>query len=265
MTGLLQLLLLVSVTLGSEPSCPACSKYDYEERMLERIIRMEFAFENVLKENKAVSKTVEQDLTRIKEENERLQAVIYALKDQQEQAERKLVSLMEVVERNQSSTLERILSTSNNTLEQIIADFNNMKEQIATSMVYFHAHYPQTTTTLTTGEVIVYTTVETNKGNGYSSTTGKFTAPARGLYLFFMHTCTLPNKYSYLYLVKEKSVLIASVERDSTYYSCSSSQAFAQLDAGEAVWVQCSIGGSSRQLFENAYHWTTFGGAFIHS
>ncbi|XP_052761734.1 complement C1q-like protein 4 [Mya arenaria] len=175
MTGIFQLLLLVSVTVASEPSCPACSKYDYEEKVLERMIRMEFAFENVLKENKATS-------------------------------------------------------------------------------------------SLSTGEMIVYKTVETNHGSGYSSTTGKFTSPARGLYLFSMHTCTTADKYAFLTLVKEGSVLIASVHYDKDYNSCSSSQVFVQLDAGETVWVQCSYGGSTMQLYDNqSYRWTSFGGALIHN
>ncbi|XP_052761729.1 uncharacterized protein LOC128204353 [Mya arenaria] len=208
MTGILQLLLLVSMTVASEPSCPACSKYDYEEKVLERMIRMEFAFKKVLKENKAISKTVEHDLTRIKEENERLHATVDALKDHKEIAERKLVSLMEEVERNQSSTLEKIVSDSNTTLEQTIVAFNDIKDQIATPLVYFHARSPQTSS-LSTDEVIVYKTVETNQGNGYIATTGKFTAPVPGLYMFFMHTCTRPNTYGYLQILKEGSVLIA--------------------------------------------------------
>ncbi|XP_052762381.1 heavy metal-binding protein HIP-like [Mya arenaria] len=263
MTGLLQLLLLVYVTVASEPSCPACSKYDYEEKVLERMIRMEFAFENVLKENKAVSKTVEEDLTRIKEENTRLHATVDVLKDQQEQAERRLVSLMEEIERNQSSILEKIVSDSNTTLEQTIAAFNDMKDQIATPLVYFNAHFPQTTS-LSTGEVIVYKTVETNQGSGYSATTGKFTAPERGLYLFFMHTCTSSTKYSYLQIVKDGSVLIRSVQYENNASTCSSSQVFVLLDVGETVWVQCSSGGLSRQLDEShSYRWTSFGGAII--
>ncbi|XP_052761363.1 collagen alpha-2(VIII) chain-like [Mya arenaria] len=264
MTGLLQLLLLVSVTVASEPSCPACSKFDYEEKVLERMIRMEFAFENVLKENKAVSKSVEQDLSRINEENERLHATVDALKDQQEQAERRLGSLMEEVERNQSNTLEKIVSDSNSTIEQTIAAFNGIKDQIATPLVYFHARSPQTTT-LSTGEVIVYKTVEINQGNGYSPTTGKFTAPVGGLYLFTMHTCTALNKYAYLQIMKEGTVLIASEHYDKERYTCSSSQAFVQLDAGEHVWVQCSSGASYVQLYEDSYHWTSFGCALIHN
>ncbi|XP_052762383.1 heavy metal-binding protein HIP-like [Mya arenaria] len=251
--------------MASEPSCPACSKYDYEEKVLERMIRMEFAFEKVLKDNKAVSETVEEDLTRIKEENERLHATVDALNDQQEQAERRLVSLMEEVERNQSSTLEKIVSDSNTTLEQTIAAFNDMKDQTATPLVFFNAHFPQTTS-LSTGEVIVYKTVESNQGSGYSVTTGKFTAPERGLYLFFMHTCTSLTKYSYLQIVKDGSVLIKSVQYDKDASTCSSSQVFVQLDVGETVWVQCSSGSSSRQLNENSsYRWTSFGGALIHN
>ncbi|XP_052761398.1 collagen alpha-2(VIII) chain-like [Mya arenaria] len=265
MTGILQLLLLVSATVASEPSCPACSKYDYEEKVLERIIRMEFAFEKVLKENKAVSKTVEQDLTRFKEENERLHATVDALKDQHERAERRLVSLMGEFERNQSSTLERTVSDSNTTLEQTIAAFNGKKDQIAIPLVYFHAHSPQTSS-LSTGEVIVYKTVETNDGNGYSPTTGKFTAPVRGLYLFFMHTCTPSNNYAFLHIVKEGTVLIATSHYDKDYYTCSSSQAIVQLEAGETVWVQSSSGASNRILNEDhPYRWTSFSGVLLHN
>ncbi|XP_052761738.1 uncharacterized protein LOC128204362 [Mya arenaria] len=261
MTALLQLLLLVSVTMASEPSCPSCSKYDYEEKVLERMIRMEFAFENVLKENKAVSETVEEDLTRIKEENERLHATVDVLKDQQEQAERRLVSLMEEIEINQSSTLEKIVSDSNTTLEQTIAAFNDIKDKIVTPLVFFHARSPLTNT-LSTGEMIVYKTVEINLGNGYSSTTGKFTAPARGLYLFLMHTCTPPNANAYLHMMNEGSVVMGSARYNVGHYTCSSSQVFVQLDAGKTVWVQCSSGS---KLFENSNYWTSFGGALIHN
>ncbi|XP_052761790.1 uncharacterized protein LOC128204414 [Mya arenaria] len=264
MTGLLQLLLLVSMSVASEPSCPACSKYDYEEKVLERMVRMEFAFEKVLKENKDVSKTVEQDLTRIKEENERLHATIDALKDQQEQAERRLVSLMEEVERNQSSTLEKIVSDSNTTLEQTITAFNDLKDQIATPLVYFHARSPQRTA-LSTGEVIVYKTIDTNQGNGYSSTSGKFTAPVRGLFLLLMHTCITLQNFDFLQIVKEGSVLTGTSNYDQNYHTCSSSQVIVQLDGGETIWVQCSNGGSDRQLYDHAHYWNSFGGVLIHN
>ncbi|XP_052764560.1 complement C1q-like protein 4 [Mya arenaria] len=249
MTGLLQLLLLVSTTLASEPSYPACSKYDYDEKVLERMIRMEFAFE--------------QDLTRLKNENKRLSAVVDTLMDQQEHAERRLVSRIEDVESKQTST-ELVLANSNNTLEKISAAVDNMKDHVATPPVNFLARSPQTSS-LSKGEVIVYTTVETNQGNGYSRTTGTFTAPAQGLYLFFMHTCTASTKLAFLHIVKEGSVLIGSVHYDQDQYTCSSSQVFVQLDVGENVWVQCSSGNSNIQLFDNIFYWTSFGGGLIHN
>ncbi|XP_052762501.1 uncharacterized protein LOC128205109 [Mya arenaria] len=255
MTGLFQLLLLVSMTFASEPSCPACSKYDYDQKVLERMVRMEFAFEKL-------GEKVEQNLNNIKDEKERLHAVVDVMKDQQEQAERRLVSVMEEVERNQSSRLEKVVTDE---VEQMNVAFNKIQDQIASALVYFHARSPQITI-LSTGEVIVYSAVETNQGNGYSSTTGKFTAPARGLYLFFMHTCTPSTKFAYLQIVKEGSVLIADVHYNKDMYICSSSQVFVQLDAGETVWVQCSAGGTNRQLYENhSYQWSSFGGALIHN
>ncbi|XP_052764805.1 uncharacterized protein LOC128206425 [Mya arenaria] len=307
MTGFLQLLLFVSTTLASESSCPVCSKYDYEENLLERMIRMEFDFRKVLTENKVVSETVEHDLTKIKKENKRLYGEVDALKAEHEQAERRLVLLMEDVVRNQNITLEQaerrlvslmedvstnsnntleritaafdniteqaerrlvslmedVSTNSNNTLELISAAFDNITDQIATRSVYFHAHSPQTST-LSTGEVIVYERVKTNQGNGYNATTGTFTAPAQGLYLFIMQKCSPPNKYSYLQIMKEGSGLLTSAHYDEDNHSCSSSQAFVQLDFGETVWIQCSRGGPNAQLYEDSNHWNSFGGALFH-
>ncbi|XP_052761584.1 heavy metal-binding protein HIP-like [Mya arenaria] len=257
MTGLFQLLLLVSATVASEPSCPACSKYDYEEKILERLIRMEFAFEKL-------GEKVDLNLNNIKDEKERLHAVVDVMKDKQEQAERKLVSLMEEVERNQTSTLEKVVTDSKNTLDHMNAASNNNQDQIVTPLVYFNARSPQTSS-LSEGEVIVYKTVNTNQGNGYSSTTGKFTAPARGFYLLLMHTCTPTNAHANLHIVKEGSVLMASIHYDKDQYTCSSSQAFVQLNVEESVWVKCSSGGSSVKLYDDSFLWTSFGGALIHN
>ncbi|WAR30164.1 hypothetical protein MAR_003732 [Mya arenaria] len=120
MTGIFQLFLLVSATVASEPSCPACSKYDYEEKLLERMIRVQFAYEKL-------DEKMEQNLNKIEQEKARLHKIVDDLKDQQEQAGRRLASLMQEVERNQSSTLDMVVANSNNTLEQIRAAFNNIK------------------------------------------------------------------------------------------------------------------------------------------
>ncbi|XP_052786341.1 complement C1q-like protein 4 [Mya arenaria] len=219
MTGIFQVLLLVSATLASEPSCPACSKYDYEEKMLERMIRMDFAFEKL-------DEKLEQNLSKIKEEKAHLhELIVDDLTDQQKPAE----------------------------------------QQALIPAVYFQARSPQTSS-LTTGEVIVYKTEETNQGNGYSATTGKFTAPVKGLYMFFMHTCTNSHKFAFLQLVKDGLNLIANEKHATSGVTCSSSQVFVKLDIGEKVWVQCSGGASTVQLYHSqAYSWTSFGGDLIHN
>ncbi|XP_052787000.1 uncharacterized protein LOC128222163 [Mya arenaria] len=258
MTGIFQLFLLVSATVASEPSCPACSKYDYEEKLLERMIRVQFAYEKL-------DEKMEQNLNKIEQEKARLHKIVDDLKDQQEQAGRRLASLMQEVERNQSSTLDMVVANSNNTLEQIRAAFNNIKEPVLIPAVFFHARSPQTSS-VTTGEIIVYKTGETNQGNGYSAITGKFTAPVQGLYMFFMHTCTNTKKNAYLQIVKDGINLIANDQYDANGITCSSSQVFVNLDIGENVWVQCSVGASTVQLYhDERYRWTSFGGALIHN
>ncbi|KAH3859892.1 hypothetical protein DPMN_102713 [Dreissena polymorpha] len=47
---LFNLLHVIVATSAREPSSPICSKYDYEERLLERVIRNELALETTLKE-----------------------------------------------------------------------------------------------------------------------------------------------------------------------------------------------------------------------
>ncbi|XP_052762522.1 uncharacterized protein LOC128205127 [Mya arenaria] len=81
-----------------------------------------------------------------------------------------------------------------------------------------------------------------------------------------MHTCTPSNNYAFLHIVKEGTVLIATSHYDKDYYTCSSSQAIVQLEAGETVWVQSSSGASNRILNEDhPYRWTSFSGVLLHN
>ncbi|WAR16242.1 hypothetical protein MAR_030836 [Mya arenaria] len=183
MTGLLQLLLLVSTALGSEPSRPACSKYDYEENVLERMIRMEF--------------TVEQHLARLKNDNKRLSAVVDALMDQQELAERRLASLMEEVERNRITTLEMVVANSNNTLEQISAAVDNLKESTPTchpETIAFYA-YLGGNVNLNEHAVIMFNVEETDTRNSYNIHNGTFTAPVSGVYVLSITIYSGTNSY----------------------------------------------------------------------
>ncbi|XP_052790090.1 coadhesin-like [Mya arenaria] len=119
----------------------------------------------------------------------------------------------------------------------------NDQEQIACNMtscdvvVLFYARSP-TDRSISSNEKIMYVTVTTNKGGGYNSSNGVFSAPHNGLYLFTSHTCVYGSNYAYTGIVKEGTVLQQSASRSINYEECNSIQAAVELGVGERVWVQ---------------------------
>ncbi|KAH3814885.1 hypothetical protein DPMN_143402 [Dreissena polymorpha] len=70
----------VILAIGAkEPSCPACSRYDFEERLLERVLRNELAIETMLKEIRETNVNVESALTLMKDDRKKLEATLDAL------------------------------------------------------------------------------------------------------------------------------------------------------------------------------------------
>ena len=67
--------LLMLPFCGAFPSEPKCSKYDYEEKTLERMIRMEYAVERMLEENKAVERRIADSLTTLQNEKKQMQVI----------------------------------------------------------------------------------------------------------------------------------------------------------------------------------------------
>ncbi|WAR30270.1 ECT-like protein [Mya arenaria] len=141
----------------------------------------------------------------------------------------------------------------------------NDQEQIACNMtscdvvVLFYARSP-TDRSISSNEKIMYVTVTTNKGGGYNSSNGVFSAPHNGLYLFTSHTCVYGSNYAYTGIVKEGTVLQQSASRSINYEECNSIQAAVELGVGERVWVQ---GTSTSTLYEDSFLICSFSGMLI--
>ena len=82
---------------GAFPPEPKCSKYDYEEKTLERTIRMEYAVERMLEENKAVERRIADSLNTMLNEQKQMQVThliaflylqMYIAKKQQQQQQK---------------------------------------------------------------------------------------------------------------------------------------------------------------------------------
>lgn len=105
--------------------------------------------------------------------------------------------------------------------------------------VGFHA-YVESTKTIAEGVVWVYDKVVTNTHNAYSATTGKFTTPEQGLYMFSYSTVSDPGKWSHAGLYvngKIRSWQNCSKGGGKNQWLTSSNTAILLLQKGDVVYV----------------------------
>lgn len=121
--------------------------------------------------------------------------------------------------------------------------------------------------TLLTNQTIVFTNLILNIGDAYNSSTGIFTAPVNGLYMFSVQMCAQHRSRSQFRVFAGPKV-IQSILHDS-YHSMvrvsSTAGTVAQsLTAGEEVWIQ----NADSPYYELSRYsndcWNHFGGVLIH-
>ena len=128
----------------------------------------------------------------------------------------------------------------------------------------FNAH-TATTTSPSTGQPVVFSSVISNIGNGYSSSTGKFTAPVNGTYSFTVQLCVADNHGAFFSIVLDGTEVTALYDLNPYSYSTSSTTVPLFLKQGQKVWVTLTSGYScSSCLVEfKSYCWNRFSGSLI--
>ena len=109
---------------------------------------------------------------------------------------------------------------------------------------------------------VVFGTVDLNEGNGYDPSTGIFTAPSAGLYVFDWTTMTHQGRDVYTSLIVNGSFKSWNHCRDSsskTYLSCSK-MTIVKLKQGDKVWIGVFAGSATMYhqytSFSGFKHWT---------
>ncbi|XP_053374829.1 heavy metal-binding protein HIP-like [Mercenaria mercenaria] len=286
---LLFLINRVNVTLATEP---VCSKFDYEEKLLEKVIRQEIKVETmeseIVKTQDSVLSTLNEINKKVVDINDRFEdlrnniteEMIAKTKDL-EKKEELFKNLIEELQANFTSDTEnqRKAITDRqeffkNLFDELRTNFTNdmenqrnaltdLKEEIASPSVAFYAHHVTDLVLDVTHEIIVFDTIITKEGSGYDTSTGIFTAPVGGLYQFTVHVCALTETYSVVGLSLTGKVVAAATNYDRDHYICSSVGAVVRMNSGEQIWVKCTSGSSTYRLYQDNYRMNTFSGILL--
>ena len=127
----------------------------------------------------------------------------------------------------------------------------------------FNAHHV-TTTSPSTGQPLVFSSVISNIGNGYSSSTGKFTATVNGTYSFTVQLCAVNNYHVYLMLVLDGTSVTSFHDYEHDAGSTFSTTVPLFLKQGQKVWVTPHTYSCSSCLYQDSWCWNRFSGSLIH-
>ncbi|KAH3814837.1 hypothetical protein DPMN_143350 [Dreissena polymorpha] len=70
---------VILAVVAIEPSCPACSRLDFEDKVLERVLRNELAIESMLKEIRETNAKVETTLNLMHDDRKKLEGILDTL------------------------------------------------------------------------------------------------------------------------------------------------------------------------------------------
>ncbi|XP_060590651.1 caprin-2-like [Ruditapes philippinarum] len=148
-------------------------------------------------------------------------------------------------------------------MEEGMKMLKELAENIKTPSVAFFAHNVVDLKLDRTNKIIIFTTATTNEGSGYDTSTGIFTAPVGGLYLFIVNFCSLKKQHSPLALVLSGNVIARSSNYNADYHSCSSFSAIVRVKSSEKVWVKFMYGSPGYALYKDAWMLNSFSGILI--
>lgn len=93
------------------------------------------------------------------------------------------------------------------------------------------------------GDILVFPHLVTNHGNGYNPSTGKFTAPKDGTYVFFVAVNSYGSQTVYLNIVHNGLNVVQSMAYGSSAsHQTGTNMALIHLDKGDSVWISHSSG-----------------------
>ncbi|XP_060573154.1 uncharacterized protein LOC132731062 [Ruditapes philippinarum] len=176
----------IYATVFSVATEPVCSKFSYEEKLLEKMIRTEIKVETMQNEIKKTEETVKNTLVEIKNTALGIHDKFESFKDN---LTGETAAQIKTLQGETEDQLENIFDELKinltmkvgNEMDSFVA---KLKETVLLPSIAFHVHSLKDLVLDTIREVLVFESIITNEGSGYDKTTGIFTAPIAGVFSF---------------------------------------------------------------------------------
>ena len=127
--------------------------------------------------------------------------------------------------------------------------------------IVFNAYFV-TTLSPSNGQTMVFSSVISNIGSAYNSTTGTFTAPINGMYSFTAQLC-VSNPDGRFGLVLDGNLVAGLYLYNYQDAATSSSTVPVFLKQGQKVWVRAY--GCSSCFSQDSTCWNRFSGSLVHN
>ena len=165
-------------------------------------------------------------------------------------------------QRQELTDLRRQLLSSQETfIDKINTIENNVQKCTDKKIVSFSARVKPSISNIGKYTTIKFAAVETNIGNAYDSTTGEFTAPLAGVYVFFATILVKPKNYINTVMKVNDKVKLWLYSGDGKYHGSGSNLLVSHLNKGDKVKMMTCCCGS--KPFNIHHRWSTFSGFLI--
>ncbi|KAH3693305.1 uncharacterized protein LOC127863110 [Dreissena polymorpha] len=272
--------IMFGTSVAVEPSCPVCSKYEYEERLLERVLSNELALRNILNKITETQAQVEDTLKAMKAESVKINDAMHAMdvkkREIDEEMKASLQSLRKEVHEKKQDLTDKVdgflvtgvrnltgnVQEMSTIVQSLVAQTSKELDILKGPLVMFHARHLDGQHTYNANQDVVFKTVLVNEGGGYDSNSGRFTASVAGVYMFTVQYCSYSSNWAIPEIVHEGRSLQRSGHNDANYHVCTSMQAFAKVVKGDKVWVRSTYS-SSKIYTDESLRWSSFAGLLI--
>lgn len=204
--------------------------------MLEKMIRTEIKFEQIQEEFKNLASDYHSTMATIRGIMDEIKTERRHMRDEFHQLNESAISAIE----DHLADSKKIFKQNERQIERMSEDMRGMlkneTESVLTPIVGFKATGFKTKSP-SRGATMVFPTVMFNIQDGYDASTGVFTAPVSGMYLFTTQICTVKGDYISFDINVNGQQLGRGYVQSSNVYPCNTADAFGYMAGGQQAYI----------------------------